>query len=149
MKRGIIMVVAAVAVAAVAACSNSTSPNSVNIAGTWSLSSGDLSGNGASCTLLGDVQFTQNGNSLGGNLPDSGVKVFCLISGGNSTSQQAGTNLVSGTINNSAVSFNLANGFVVASGTVTGTGAMSGTSITVVDATNSINVSGTWSATLK
>jgi hypothetical protein len=148
MKRGIIMLVAAGAVAVVG-CSSSTSPNSVNIAGTWSLSSSDLTGSGASCSLLGDVQFSQSGNSLGGNLPDSGVKVSCLIGGGNASSTRAGTSLVSGTINNSAVSFNLASGFVVARGTVTGTGTMSGSSITVVDAINSINVSGTWSATLK
>lgn len=149
MKRGIIMLVAGAAVVAVAACSSSTSPNSVNIAGTWTLSSTDLSGGGASCSLLGDVQFSQSGHSLGGNLPDSGVKVSCLITGGNSSSSRAGTSLVSGSINNSDVSFNLASGFVVANGTVTGSGAMSGSSITVTDANNSIDVSGTWSATLK
>ena len=145
MKRGVVMLVVA---AVFAGCSSSTSPNSVNIAGTWNLVSNDLTGGGSACTLAGHVQFTQNGHSLGGNLPDSGVKVSCIISGGNASSSRAGTDEVAGSINGNAVSFNLASGFVTASGAVTANGAMSGSSISVQDQTSGINVTGTWSATI-
>jgi ABC-type uncharacterized transport system auxiliary subunit len=135
--------------AALAGCSSSTSPNPTNIAGTWTLVTTNMFGGGNTCVLTGQVQITQNGHNLGGNLPGNGVIVNCNNGEGSSMAQSAGTNLVSGTINGKAVSFNLANGAVIASGMFTAVGTMSGNSIAVSYPASDIAVSGgTWTATL-
>ena len=139
MKRSVVAVVVA---AALASCTSSTSPT--DLAGTWTLTSTNLTGSGGNCTLTGLVQFTQNGTTLGGNLPESGVVVTCSAT---SSGQAAGTDLIFGTVKGTGVSFNLASGFVVATGNVTGTGAMTGSMVVWYPASQ-INLTGTWTAAL-
>lgn len=135
-------VVAVLAALSLAGCSNSTSPN--DLAGTWDITSTTLTGTGGNCTLTGQIQFTQSGTMLGGNLPGSGVVVTCSAT---SSGQAAGNDLVFGHVSGTGVLFNLASGFVVATGNITGTGAMNGSMIVWYPASQ-INVSGTWTATL-
>jgi hypothetical protein len=130
-----------------AACSSTGPSNSTNIAGTWTLTSTDLMGGGNSCTLTGQLQITQSGHSLGGNLPGNGIIVNCVSNDGNSMAQSAGTNLVSGNIDLTAVTLNLAQGSVQATGTVTGNGTMAGPSISANYPASEINVTGSWTAT--
>lgn len=143
MKRRIRLLAVA---AALAGCSSSTSPH--DFAGTWMLTSTDLTGSGNTCTLNGTVQFTQNGSTLGGTLPDPGVVVSCTSASGPSTAQSIGPVLVTGFVNGTGVSFNLDTGSVIASGNYTGSGTMSGTSIVVWYPRSLISVTGTWTATL-
>jgi hypothetical protein len=135
-------VVAVVAAFALAGCSNSTAPT--DLAGTWTLTSTNLTGAGGNCTLTGQVQFTQSGTTLGGNLPNSGVVVTCSAT---SSAQATGNDLIFGHVSGTGVLFNLATGFVVATGNITGAGAMTGSMVVWYPASQ-INVTGTWTATL-
>jgi hypothetical protein len=133
--------------AALAACSSSVTPYPV--AGTWNLVADTLTGGVNTCTLTGQMELTQSGHNLGGNLPGQGVTVSCTATTGPSSSTQVGDNMVFGYVNGSGIQFNLAQGFVIASGNFTADGVMSGTTITVWYPQAGINVTGTsWSATL-
>jgi hypothetical protein len=140
-------IVALMAGLVIAACSDSSSPNTTNIAGTWTLSATGLTGGGLTCTLTGAVRFVQNGQALSGDLPGDGVITQCTGNGGGAMAQSAGTNLVTGSVNGHGVTFGLDAQSVVATGSVTGTGMMSGSDMTVSYPADGIDVTGAWTAT--
>ena len=134
--------------AVVGACGggDSTGPSDANLAGVWTLSATNMSGQGVSCSLgPTPVTISQSGGTFTGTYGPGTVTCFA---GSQSASVDIQGTIVSGTVDVNAVQFDLDTQDVRHSGTVSGN-SMSGTARWTFDLGGSVGVvtlNGNWAA---
>jgi hypothetical protein len=136
------------AVLALAACggSDSTGPSDANVAGAWTLSASNMSGQGVSCTLSGsNLSITQSGTTFSGSY---GPGTLTCVAGTQSVGSTVQGTVVNGTVDGNAVAFDLDTQDFHHTGSVSGS-SMSGTARWTFDFGGSIGVvvlNGNWAA---
>jgi hypothetical protein len=125
---------------------DSTGPSDANVAGTWTLSASNMSGQGVSCNL-GNTPLTisQSGGTFTGSY---GPGTLTCVAGTESASVPVHGTVVNGTVNLSAVQFDLDTQDLHHTGTVSGN-SMSGTAQWSFDFGGDIGVmtlNGNWAA---
>ena len=133
--------------AVLAGCSgDSTGPSQTNVAGVWTLSASNMSGQGVSCNLGNtSVTLTQSGSTFSGSYGPGTITCFA---GGQSASVQAQGTIVNGVISGTGVQFDLDTQDLHHTGNVNGN-SMSGTARWNFDlgtGTGVVTLNGNWSA---
>jgi hypothetical protein len=127
--------------------SDSTGPSDTSIAGTWTASLTNLSGNGVSCnsTAATTISLSQQGNSFTGSY--SGGEMTCTGPGGTFANSIGNGTVLNGTLNGNSVVMDLDTPDFHLTGTVNGN-SMSGTARMVVDigSSQTITLNGNWGA---
>lgn len=147
--RATFVVTATMMAALVAAgCGNShsTGPSGggQSVAGTWAYSASTASGSSISCTVSATMAFTQSGNTFDGTYSD-GSFTCATPDGPVSETNQSGQ-ILDGTVNGSAVSFDVADSAFHNTGTLSG-GSISGTAtITQAVGATTYTLTGTFTA---
>ncbi len=125
---------------------DSTGPSNANLAGSWTLSASNVSGQGVSCGLANTpVTISQSGGTFTGTY---GPGTVTCVAGGQSSSATIQGTIVNGTVDVNAVQFDLDTQDFHHTGTVSGN-SMSGTARWSIDLGGSIGVvvlNGNWSA---
>jgi hypothetical protein len=125
---------------------DSTGPSHANVAGTWSLSASNMSGQGVSCNLGStSVTLTQSGTTFSGSYGPGTITCFA---GSQSASVQAQGTIVNGVISDTGVQFDLDTQDLHHTGNVSGN-SMSGTARWTFDLGGDVGVvtlNGNWSA---
>ena len=125
---------------------DSTGPSRANVAGSWTLSASNVSGQGVSCNLGNTpMTLTQSGGTFTGTY---GPGTLTCVAGGESISGTTQGTIVSGTVDINAVQFDLDTQDFHHTGTVAGN-SMSGTARWTFDLGAGIGVvvlNGNWSA---
>lgn len=135
------------ALAALTGCGgDSTGPSDASVAGAWTLTLSNLSGQGVSCNLSSTpLTITQSGTTFSGSY---GPGAFRCSAGSESTSGQIQGIVVNGTIDGNAVAFDMDTQDFHQAGSVAGT-SMSGTARWTFDLGGSIGIvvlNGNWAA---
>jgi hypothetical protein len=142
----VLLISALATVAAACGGDDSTGPSQANVAGTWTLSASNMSGQGVSCNLGNtSVTLTQSGTTFSGSYGPATITCFA---GGQSSSVLAQGVIVNGAINGTAVQFDLDTQDLHHTGTVNGN-SMSGTARWSFDlgaGTGVVSLNGNWSA---
>jgi hypothetical protein len=130
-----------------AACGDdSTGPSTINLAGSWTLTVSNMSGQGVSCNLLNTpVTISQTGTTFTGTY---GPGTLSCQAGGQPVSESTHGSIVSGTINGNSVQFDLDTPDLHHTGTVSGN-SMTGTARWVFELGGSIGavtLNGNWAA---
>ena len=131
----------------IAACGgDSTGPSAASVAGAWTMSATNVSGQGVSCNLAPTpVTLSQSGITFTGTY---GPGTVTCVSGIESVSFPVQGNVVSGTLNGNSVQFDLDTQDVRLTGTLSGN-SMSGTARWTIDFAGDIGVvtlNGNWAA---
>lgn len=125
---------------------DATGPSNASVAGAWTLSVSNMSGQGVSCGVGGTaVTLTQSGTTFSGTY---GPGTVTCVSGSQSTEVDVQGTVVNGTVDGSAVAFDLDTQDFHHTGSVNGN-SMSGTARWTFDFGGSIGVvvlNGNWAA---
>lgn len=139
---------AVIALAALIGCGGGdpAGPSNANVAGTWTLTMSNLSGEGVSCNLGSTpLTITQSGTTFSGSY---GPGAFTCSAGSQSSGVQVHGTVVNGTIDGNAVTFDMDTQDFHQTGSVAGT-SMSGTARWTFDlggSTGIVVLNGNWAA---
>jgi hypothetical protein len=138
--------IAAALLASACGGGDSAGPSDANLAGSWTLSASNVSGQGVSCGLGNTpVTISQSGGTFTGTY---GPGTITCVAGGQSSSGTTQGTIVNGTVDVNAVQFDLDTQDFHHTGTVSGN-SMSGSVRWTIDVGGSIGVvvlNGNWSA---
>jgi hypothetical protein len=141
-----VLVLSAFAVFLGACGGDSTGPSQANVAGSWTFSASNVSGQGLSCsTSPTPMTINQSGTTFTGTY---GPGTLTCVAGTQSGSTPVQGTIVNGTISGNSVQFDLDTQDAHATGAVNGN-SMSGTLRWVIDLGGSVGVvtlNGNWSA---
>ena len=125
---------------------DSTGPSRANVAGSWTLSASNVSGQGVSCNLSNTpMTLTQSGDTFTGSYGPGSLTCFA---GGESFSGGANGTIVNGVVEGNSVQFDLNTQDLHQTGTVSGN-SMSGTARWTFDLGAGVGIvvlNGNWSA---
>ncbi len=142
----VLLVSVLVSVAAACGGDDSTGPSQANVAGSWTLSASNVSGQGVSCNLSPTAMIiNQSGTTFSGSY---GPGTVTCLAGGESASASVQGTVVNGTVNGNSVTFDLDTQDTRFTGTMSGN-SMSGAVRWVIDLGGDIGVvllNGNWAA---